>query len=62
MPVKRIGEHVRVPRVFGDEVLDVVETASGGRDVLVEIPLEDTRGRVVEFARQWYDVEDVEPV
>jgi hypothetical protein len=61
MAVKKIGDRVRVPHVFGDEVLDVLWTGRGGRDVLVEIPIEDGRGRVVELVRHWYDIEQVEP-
>lgn len=59
---QRLGDHVRVPRVFGDEVLNVVMVNSRYGQVMVEIPIADGSGRVVEYINKWYDAEDVEGV
>jgi hypothetical protein len=59
---QRIGDHVRVPHLFGDEVLNVVMINSRYGRVMVEIPLADGSGRVVEYVNKWFDAEYVEAV
>ena len=59
---QRIGDHVRIPDVFGDEVLDVVMVNANYGRVMVEIPNTDGTGRIVEYFTRWYDADRVEPV
>lgn len=56
---ERLGEYVRVPKVFGDDLLKLVMTNTRGDMVLVEIPIEDAEGRVVEYVNRWYVRESV---
>jgi hypothetical protein len=55
-----LGDRVRVPSIFGDEVLTVlmVDTAYGR--VLIEVPIEDGSGRVVEYIEKWVDLDVIE--
>ncbi len=57
---QRLGDHVRLPHLFGDEVLNVVMVNSRYGRVMVEIPIADGSGRVVEYVNVWYDADKVE--
>jgi hypothetical protein len=57
---RRYGEYVRVPYIFGDEVLRFVLTNSVGDRVLVEVPIEDGEGRIVEYIHKWVSADGVE--
>jgi hypothetical protein len=59
---RRYGEYVRVPYIFGHEVLRYVRTNTRGDRVMVEVPIEDGAGRVVEYIEKWVAAEDVEVV
>lgn len=58
---QQFGEWVRVPYVFGDEVLRYVSTNTFGDRVEVEVPVEDGSGRIVEYMTKWVAAERVEP-
>jgi hypothetical protein len=57
-----LGDHVRVPHLFGGEALNVVMVNARYGRVMVEIPIADGSGRVVEYIDKWYDAEYVEAV
>jgi hypothetical protein len=57
---KRYGKHVRVPYIFGEDVLRYVMTNSDGDMVLVEVPIEDGEGRIVEYIHKWVSADGVE--
>jgi hypothetical protein len=57
---RRYGKHVRVPYIFGEDVLRYVMTNSDGDMVLVEVPIEDGEGRIVEYIHKWVSADGVE--
>jgi hypothetical protein len=57
---KQLGNRVRVPNSLGDEVLNVVMVDSYFGRVMVEVPIADGSGRIMEHIHVWYDADEVE--